>query len=237
MTTILVPIKQLSVGISLIYPKQVIAKVVSIKNSIAQDGLLNPLVVSKRRGKYIILDGKKRLQAIRRLIKERGQKGYSTKIPCILQEDLPSSPQLNRPALLSDTELAHAITTQINLGVSYPYIAQRFDCDITLVKDVATLGSLHKKVLQCFNNRTLSLAQVVALATIPNPTAQWDLLLKLGPFVSNQKIINAIKEGETVISLSDDNIIIIPSRKKLNIKHFDKVVKEPLPVITQRLAA
>jgi len=184
-----------------------------IKNSIERDGLLNPLVVAKRRNKYVIIDGKKRFIAIRALIKSGVCSRMLSKIPCVLHEEGSLEFQKpSKPTLMTDPELAHAIISQINSGTSIAYIAQRYDCDESVVEDVVSLQKLHLKVLQCFNNHTVSLEQAAALATIPNPEAQWKLLLQLGPFATDENIINAIKAGETVITLPDENILVIPSR-------------------------
>lgn len=238
MTIVYIPVKQLTLGLGLVQSKrETCARLASLKNSILKDGLLNPLIVVKRRNKYFILDGKKRFQSIKALLKSKTHSRALKHIPCILEQDTLKAAEAKRPVLMSDPELAHAIITEAKRGTSHPYISQRFDCDISVVEDAVSLTKLHLNVLQCFNNQTISLEQAAAFASIPNPTAQWDLLLQLGPFVSDEKIIEAIKTGQTVIDLPDDNTLILPSRKKAEDVKFDKAPLQSPKVFTQRLAA
>lgn len=184
-----------------------------IKNSISTDGLLNPLVVIKQDDQYVVMDGKKRLKAIRQLVKAQKQTQAFNKILCVVQES-PQDPVITyrRPELMTGPKLAHAIITQINLGFSDRSTAQRFDCDLDVIEDAVSLKRLHPKLLANFSNLTISLEQAAALATIPNLRAQLNLFQQLGTFASDVKIIAAIKSGETVIELPDGNVIILPSR-------------------------
>jgi len=184
-----------------------------IKRSITNDGLLNPLIVMKQSGRYQVIDGKKRLQVIRQLVKAKKQTRALNKIPCVIQETpthVIADP--HRPMLLSGPELAHAIITQIDLGHPPVSVAQRFECDNSVVEDAISLKKLHPTMLAHFNNKAISLEQASAFATIPNPEAQLNLLLQLGPFVSNTDIIAAIKSGETVIEVPNGDVVILPSR-------------------------
>lgn len=184
-----------------------------IKRSITNDGLLNPLIVMKQSGHYQVIDGKKRLQVIRQLVKTKKQTRALNKIPCVIQET-PSHviSEPSRPMLLSGPELAHAIITQMDLGHPPVSVAQRFECGINVVEDAMSLKSLHPTMLTHFNNKAITLEQASAFATIPNPEAQLSLLLQLGPFVSNMDIIEAIKSGETVIEVPNGDVVILPSR-------------------------
>lgn len=184
-----------------------------IKRSIEENGLLNPLIVVKQSNRYFVIDGKKRLKVIRQLIKAKKQTRALNKIPCIIKEGsdhIISEPR--RPILLTGPELAHAILTQVGLGHSPVSVAQKFECDYSVVKDAVSLKKLHPTMLTHFNNRAISLEQASAFATIPNPDAQLELLLQLGPFVSDMDIISAIKSGETVIEVPNGDVVILPSR-------------------------
>lgn len=184
-----------------------------IKRSISNDGLLNPLVVMKQNDRYYVIDGKKRLKVIRQLVKAKKQTRALNKIPCIIKE----SPdhiisETRRPMLMSGPELAHAIISQIDQGHPPVSVAQRFECEHSVVEDAISLKNLHPKMLTHFNNKAITLEQASAFATIPNPEAQLNLLMQLGPFVSNMDIIKAIKAGETVIEVPNGDVVILPSR-------------------------
>ena len=215
MNTKLIPLKALSTGsISLsVFAKPKNRNLSWLQKSIEKDGLLYPLVVIKEGAKYLVIDGKKRLNVIRHLAKSKLYSRSTAKIPCIVQKADKIIPVVNsRPTLLTGPELAHAIIIAVQSRVSHVSIAQRFECDVSVVEDSISLTKLHPEMLMHFNNNTISLEQAAAFATIENMKAQLDLLHQLGPFVSDMDIIAAIKSGSTVIELSEDNIIFLPSR-------------------------
>ncbi|RKQ69226.1 ParB/RepB/Spo0J family partition protein [Litorimonas taeanensis] len=214
--TTLLPLKSLTAETSItLFKSKPRTDIKELIASISTDGLFNPLIVIKKKNKYEVLDGKKRLRALKALAKSPRFTRALHKIPCVITEVdalQVEALQPSRPSLMREAELAHAVLSDINMHKPWDKIAKRFDCDIKLVSDISTLPRLNPKVLKCFNDAAINLDQAAALATIPNPKAQWELLLQLGPFVSNSKIIEAIKSGETVIELPDDNILIVPSR-------------------------
>jgi len=214
----LIPIKLLLDGgdvVSFMSKAQRKAGDVWLTNSIIKDGLLNPLIVRQHGSKFIVVDGKKRLGIIRRLTKLKRLSKAIVKVPCIVQEVMSLKPvERRRPLLLTGPELAHKIILDAQNATSPVSIAQRYECDLSVVEDCLSLPGLHPEMLQHFNNRAISLEQAAAFATIENKKAQLDLLHQLGPFVSDVDIIAAIREGATVVELSDDKIIFLPSRRR-----------------------
>lgn len=193
----------------------------TIKKSIEKDGLLNPLIVIKQKGRFIVVDGKKRLLALRELAKSSKYRRALYKIPCIVDctAEVGSDPE--RPVLMTGPELAHKIIQSVERGMSKVMVAQRYECSASVIEDALLLRNLHPKILMSFNNNSLSLEQAAALATIDNLNAQWALLLQLGPSVTNADIISAIKTGQAVLDLPCGEVIILPSRNsrkpKLNV--------------------
>ena len=185
-----------------------------IKSSIEQDGLLNPLMVIRQKNKYVVIDGKKRLIALRALARSKLFQRALGKVPCLV--DVPSavSHERRRPILLTAPELAHKIIVETGAGISPVAVAQRYDCDYGVVEDAMLLPRLHPEILMAFNNGAISLSQAAAFAALDNLQAQWSLLLQLGPFVSNTEIMAAIKSGEAVIDLPNGEVIIMPSRSR-----------------------
>ena len=219
--TKLIPLKALTIGSNTlsIFTKSKPRDLVRIRQSIEKDGLLYPLVVVKEGAKYLVIDGKKRLSVIRKLAKSKRYTRSTAKIPCLVQDAEKITPVIaRRPALLSGPELAHQIIIAAQRRISYASIAQRFECDISVVEDCVSLTRLHPELLMHFNDKAISLEQAAAFATIDNMGAQLSLLHQLGPFVSDIEIIAAIKTGATVIELSEDNIIVLPSRGRVERK-------------------
>lgn len=215
MTTKLIPLKALTAGNKSlsVFIQNKSESLTRLQQSIEKDGLLYPLVVVKEGAKYLVIDGKKRLSVIRKMSKSSRYTRSTAKIPCFVQRAdniLPIA--ASKPTLLTDRELAHEIILAAQSQVSHAFIAQRFECKISVVEDCVSLTRLHPELLVHFNNNAISLKQAAAFATIDNMEAQLSLLHQLGPFASNSDIIEAIKAGETVIEISADNIVILPSR-------------------------
>lgn len=215
MMTQLIPLKSLLLGDETlsIFTNAKPKNLLKIRQSIETDGLLYPLLVVKEGAKYLVVDGKKRLSVIRKLAKSKRYSRSTAKIPCLVQDPGNIAPlNSRRPLLLTGPELAHEILLVSQSRLSHVSIAQRFECDISVVEDCISLKRLHPELLIHFNNRAISLEQAAAFATIDNMEAQLSLLHQLGPFVSNTEIIQAIRTGATVIEISEDNIIVLPSR-------------------------
>lgn len=186
-------------------------------------GLLNPLTVSKEKGRYIIIDGKKRYCAIKKLARTNRLPRTLNKVPCVLNDNAPLLPRSQeKPFLLSEQDLAHQILRADARGASYPQICALLDCSETIITRARSLKHLHPKLMLAFINNVITLAQAAAFSTLPNKAAQWALLTKLGPFVTEPQIINAISSGETVLNLPNGEIMILPSRTPLE-NYIDKI--------------
>lgn len=176
-------------------------------------GLLNPLVVKREEERFVIVDGKKRFQAIKKLARLNRLPRTLNKIPCVLNDNKPMTDHaLKKPLLLSEQDLVHEILSQDCKGRTYEEISKLLDCSESIIRQARSLRLLHPKLSLAFMNNTISLAQAAALSTLPNKDAQWQLLIQLGPFVTEPQIINAIASGETVLELPNGDTIILPSR-------------------------
>ncbi len=242
MTTQLLPLKSLTFDTPLARLKfKFKSQMNHIKDSIARDGLLNPLIVVKKAKKFEVIDGKKRLRALKALSKSPLFARALTKVPCIIKDSFETDTITlanDRPSLMTESELAHAILKETQKGASTIHIAERFNCSLQIVEDASSLSTLGSKVMKCFSDGSINLEQAAALATVPNPKAQWDLLQHLGPFASDETIIRAIRSGETVIELPNDNILIVPSRTPYRSTPFGRSISDPQQdIFTQSLAA
>ena len=181
---------------------------------IAAFGLLNPLVVKREKGRFVIIDGKKRFQAIKKLSKINKLPRTLNKIPCVLNENMPlanASPE--KPVLLTEQDLVHEILSEDIKGSTHAQISTRLECSEKVIAQALSLSGLHSKLKLAFMHNTIDLAQAAALSTLPNKDAQWELLVQLGPFATEPEIIAAIANGETVLELPNGDTIILPSRK------------------------
>ena len=116
---------------------------------------------------------------------------------------------------MSNTELYEHVKTLKEQSFTITQIAGTLHTSLDNICVILSVDNLSSILRNAFFDGALSLAQVRAFSTIPNADAQDDLLMKLGPFANEADILSAIADGETVLALNDDNVIILPSRQKL----------------------
>ncbi len=186
----------------------------SLAKQILRDGLLNPIMVKRHGGKFVVVDGGKRLAAMQ-LLKRSGRLPRSLfRVPCIVSDSTGSAPALSQaPMLKTDAELARAINAARAAGQSPEAIAARFDCAPAVVNYAASTDALHPQIFEYFNSGHINLEQAAAFSGIESQDAQWRLLQELGPFAHAKDVIAAILAGKTVVDMPDGNIMIMPSRR------------------------
>lgn len=213
MTIISLPHEALLSKANICFSSAIRNKVEALCQDIVTTGLLNPLIVIRENGRYVIMDGKKRFKAIRKLTRRNMLPRSLCNIPCILIDDA-TLPADNgpKPLLLSDQELVTGLIHAMNSGSTSCEAANKFQCSPAIVQQAQSLETLHPKLQDAFTSGAINLEQAAAFATLPNPKSQWDLLIQLGPFASDKDIIAAISKGETVIETKTGNVIILPSR-------------------------
>lgn len=188
------------------------ADIQDIASLIKTDGLLNLLRVQHTNTGYKIIDGMKRYCAIAHLTQIGTLPRSLNRIPCVIVDIKAANDAQPLPLLITNGELYDRVLEGHEAGQAAASLATRYDCTEETVDRMLSLQNLHPEVLACFRRDHLSFAQAAAFATLPNPQAQWDLLKRLGPFVREQDIMDAIESGETVISLPNGDCVILPSR-------------------------
>jgi len=220
MTSLTLPITTLSFS-DIALPKAKLAFVKSkadirrLAKRIVRDGLLNPIWVKKSASGFVVVDGSKRLTAMK-LLQRAGRLPRSlSRIPCVITEaPLAKTPNFGRPALKTDAELAGAIITASHSGHSAAQIASRYDCQQQTIEYALSLPRLHAQIFDYFQSGHLDLEQAAAFATLENMDSQWRLLQELGPFAHAKDVIAAILAGESVVTMPDGNVMIMPSRSR-----------------------
>lgn len=189
-------------------------EVIQIQSSIAAHGLLNPLIVMRRGTKFIVVDGKKRLAALRRM-RFAGELPRSlVEVPYLLigEKDIAAKDAMS---LLSNQERYEQVVALRRKGFGLMEIAAELYVSKNCVKDILQISRLSARLRKAYFGGTISMDQARAFASLPSPDAQDQLLIALGPFANAPEILKAIESGETVINMDDDNVIILPSRRPL----------------------
>ena len=189
-------------------------EVKQIEDSITQHGLLNPLIVMQRGKKLILVDGKKRLAALRRMRFAGDLPRSLVKVPYILVDEEQRF-DLSAMGLLSNRERFEEVMRLRSAGMSLMMIAAALYISKQCVKDLLSIALLSPRLRQAYFGGTISTQQARAFASLPNMDSQDQLLIALGPFADAPEILKAIESGETVIEMGDDNVIILPSRRPL----------------------
>ena len=194
---------------------ETLAELQRLTASIAELGLLSPVIVSRDSytGRLRVIDGIKRLIAIRRLrFAGRLPRSLDT-VPFILAEDTGRT-QTSPLTLLSPIEQVEQVEALVAEGFPTEAIAAKLYASADLVRDLQGVARLSDKLRNAYFGGHISLDQARAFATLPNPDSQDALLLALGPFAGAPEILHAIAHGETVVSVgvSEDDILILPSR-------------------------
>lgn len=182
-----------------------------MQSSILRNGLESPLVAAQNRSCLIVIDGRKRLLALRRL-------QFNNRLP----SDLVEVPYLEVKVNHDDAEervtlnpvkiYRHIKSLQIS-GRSISEIARLLALPKDNVRNFLKIDRLSPRLLQRFLDHSMSMSQVLAFATLPNPHAQDELFTRLGPLASENDILEAIEQGQTVLAVCNDNVIILPTRR------------------------
>jgi ParB-like chromosome segregation protein Spo0J len=138
-----------------------------IRDSIAEIGLIEPLVVSavdRKSGKHLMLDGHLRLQAM----KEQGH----IEIPCLVSTDDESFTYNNRINRLSTIQEHLMIRRAIDKGISLAKLAKGLSLNVSLlIKKSNLLDGICAEVAEILKDRDFS-TEVAALLRRMKPTRQ-----------------------------------------------------------------
>lgn len=170
----------------------------SVQASISKYGLLSPLVVSRMNGKLVVIDGRKRLAAIRKLdFMGRLPRSLVT-IPYVELEDRQTVPQT--PSLMSNRDLYNTVTQMYCEHQDVALIASELFLSRSCIKQVLTLARLSPRLRKIFFDKTISFNAAKAYAAFPDHKAQNRAFMALGPFADETAILDylsALKPTDT----------------------------------------
>lgn len=160
----------------------------TLQDSIARYGLLSPIIAIKRAGQLVVVDGRKRLAAIKRLSFEDRLPRSLVKIPYLLVTDAAST-ERRVPMILSNSDLYDAVLTRFRTGDTVDELTEHFRVSHQCVRDILTLSRLNDLIRRAFFNKLINFAQAQAYAAIPNMDDQVARFNRLGPFAKPTDIL------------------------------------------------
>lgn len=168
----------------------------AVQASIERFGLLSPLVVSRHEGQLVIVDGRKRLAALRRLAFLGRLPRSLVNVPYIDVKDA-NRTSATPPALMSNRELFETVARTFYETRSVEAVAAALYLSRKDVRQILTLARLSPRLRNAFFARTIDFARASAYAAIPSPRTQDATFAALGPFASAQEIIAHINAPAT----------------------------------------
>lgn len=160
-----------------------------LENSIARFGLLSPLIALKKSKRLTVIDGRKRLTAIRRLEFQGRLPSSLSRLPYFFAHETEKTEPI-ASALLSNSSLFDAVQAEFQRGTSSGTIADRFQISRQCVRDILSLSRLSPMVRMAFFDRSIDLPQTRAYAAIPSLYEQDICLMRLGKGATPKQILN-----------------------------------------------
>ncbi|MEX5516900.1 ParB/RepB/Spo0J family partition protein [Pseudophaeobacter sp. 1A09344] len=185
-----------------------------LKASIAVLGLLQPLLVQKIDGKYAVLAGGRRHAALKELVADKSEKGFTskTKVDCrLVPEDCDVTTALSlaenitqAPMNAIDEFEAFARMMEVD-GQTPETIAKTFGTTIAAVKGRLRYGLIHPDIRAAARAKTITLDTMKAFAEHPSQKVQkevYEALTKEDSFLQAYTVRQALKSRG--VQVSDD---------------------------------
>ena len=169
-----------------------LSEIKRISRSILKFGIICPIVTTQLKDSLIVVDGKKRLKALKRL-------EFQGKLP----EQLKSIPYVSvveaqqtncqTTSILSGEPIYNVVMALRNRGASIEAIAEHLCLCRHSIADIVVLSRLSDHVRQSYFNNHISFKQAWSYAALPSKRKQTALMLKLGTLADASLILRAIK--------------------------------------------
>lgn len=176
---------------SILYGKA-LQDVKQIERSIAQFGMIMPIIVTKTKGALIVMDGKKRLSALKRMTFAGTLPRSLVTIPYIMADEAHMFGR-RTVSVLSSQELFRSILRLKTSGHSVETIAQKLFLCRRSVEELLQLSHLSETVRNAFFRQDISFEQAHAFSAMPCHNAQTSLFLSLGPFAKVSEILDGLE--------------------------------------------
>ncbi|MEL6688066.1 MAG: ParB N-terminal domain-containing protein [Pseudomonadota bacterium] len=178
--TLSAPVDRFSLFKNRVLAGALLDDVKALEDSILRFGLLTPLIAAWQNGKLMIIDGRKRFAALRRLAFAGRLPHSLTKIPYVLAN-------MNKPQMLSDdcpwvgSELLYqSVRRRHQSGESAEVIAKTLGLSHQSVRDLLCLTRVVPFIRKACHQRQISLEATKAYASMPSHAHQLMAFHRLG---------------------------------------------------------
>ena len=175
----------------------------AVQASIERFGLLSPIVVTRHEGQLVVVDGRKRLTALRRLAFLGRLPRSLINIPYVDLKDIGTA-SAGAPALMSNRELFETVARTFHETRDIDAVADALYLSRKDVRRILTLARLSPRLRAAFFARTIDFSRARAYAAMPSIHEQDAAFRDLGPFATARDIIAHINAPlpETAIPLA-----------------------------------
>ena len=156
---------------------------------------MSPVIVSVAGKDLVVIDGKKRLAAIKRLSFAGTLPRSLVNIPYILTAEAKQM-DFRAASVFSGRDLYQAVMELKASGNAIEKIAERLYLDRRSVNETISLSRLSTRLRQAYFAKTISFEQALAFTALPDKAAQDALLIRLGPFAKPHDILETIREDK-----------------------------------------
>ncbi len=185
----------------------------AVEASISRFGLLSPIIVTRANGRLVVVDGRKRLAAIKRLEFMGRLPRSLVKIPYLELKDVRRTPS-QAPALMSNRDLYVTVTNMFRKTQDVAEIASDLFLTRKCVTQVLTLARLSQRLRQAFFDKVITFESAKTYAAFPGHARQNRAFLKLGPFVDEHAILEYMATQRPSPKLSKEpSLKLAPSPK------------------------
>jgi len=161
----------------------------TVQASIARFGLLSPIIVSRTNGRLVVVDGRKRLAAIKRLEFMGRLPRSLVNIPYVELQDA-RHVQTEAPALMSNRDLYMTVTDMFRKHQDVAAIASNLFLTRKCVTQVLTLARLSPRLRRAFFEKVINFESAKTYAAFPGHARQDRAFMSLGPFAKEKAILN-----------------------------------------------
>ena len=185
-----------------------------LANSIKSLGLLTPLTVApKGQEGYILLDGQRRLLALKKLKIDEAEV-FVTELEDYQQKEVPIATDFFKDKLkISEKAIGVANLINTEKKITAEILAKRYNFKLSDVQALLKLATLPKVILEAVDNGQVSINQAIEITKVKRE----DVQLKIAEFMSGKDWVTLLDALESVaFELPFDDVFTYEQAKKDN---------------------